>query len=71
MGFFGNIINRENEEILFFILVFLLLFNGSIFGLGRSCDGPEYDENGTILFFIILFLLLFFNNWNNSCEAEC
>lgn len=62
MGLFGNGINRDNDEILFFILVFLLLFNGNFFGFGDSCDEAGGYDNGTILFFIILFLLLFFGN---------
>lgn len=55
MGILKNIFNVENDEILFFIVVFLILFGG-----GHILkDGVEGWDNGTILFFIILFLLLF------------
>ncbi|MCX7921138.1 MAG: hypothetical protein N3B21_03815 [Clostridia bacterium] len=60
MSIFGNFFNGDNDEILFFILVFLLIFNGSLFGKG--CDGGFLDDNSAILFFIIVFLLLFFNS---------
>ncbi len=58
MGLLGRFLNSENGEILFFILVYLLLFNGNIFGRGHD---PETEDHSIILFFIILFLLLFFN----------
>ena len=60
MNFLGNLFHDGNDEILFFILVFLFLFNGNLFGKeGNGGDG--LFDNNTILFFIILFLLLFFN----------
>ncbi len=65
MGFLGNFFNGENDELLFFILVFLLLFNG----FGGKCDGIDGYDNSTVLFFIILFLLLFFNN-DFGCDPK-
>lgn len=59
MGFLGNFFKGDNDEVLFFILVFLFLFSGNWFGKGHEGLG---DDDGSILFFIILFLLLFFNN---------
>lgn len=58
----------DNDEILFFILIFLLLFS-DVFNCGcnnrRSCD-DECGNDSSILFFIILFLLLF-NGGNCGC----
>jgi hypothetical protein len=63
MGFLGKIgtMFGGNSDILFFILVFLFLFNG----FGSGAEGCS-EIDSTILFFIILFLLLFFNG-----EHEC
>lgn len=61
MNFLGNLFQGDNDEILFFILVFLFLFNGNLFGKGCEGEGEGIFDSGTILFFIILFLLLFFN----------
>lgn len=50
----------DNDEMLFFILIFLLLFNGGdLFGSFGKKDCRRDDSDSTILFFIILFLLLF------------
>lgn len=57
MSFVGNMLENA-DEVLFFILVFLILFSG------RICDtaGSTCEFSGCeILFFIILFLLLFCN----------
>ena len=59
MGFLGNFLNEDKNEILFFIIVFLILFNGNNFGKGFDKKGILDDSE--ILFFIIVFLLLFFN----------
>lgn len=59
MNVLGNFFDGGNDEILFFILVFLLLFNGNIFG--KDHDVSDGFDNSSILFFIILFLLLFFS----------
>jgi|GEM_PF-1029580 len=64
MGFMEKIFSRvqdvfrsQNDELLFFILVFLFVFNSN---LNRGCaDVAEASDNGFILFFIVLFLLLF------------
>ncbi|MDP4092242.1 MAG: hypothetical protein Q8920_02685 [Bacillota bacterium] len=58
MGFLGNLFSEENDELLFFILVFLFIFISGKFENGfeeRSAD----TNNGTVLFFILLFLFLF------------
>lgn len=62
MNFLSNFFQGDNDEILFFILVFLFLFNGNLFG--KCNEGDGIFDNNTILFFIILFLLLFFNQEN-------
>lgn len=64
--FSGNLFGGDNDEILFFILVFLFLFNGNLFGKGSGCGD---DDNSSVLFFIVLFLLLFFNN--DNCDTKC
>lgn len=64
MGFFGDFFKGDNDEILFFLLVFLLLFPGNIFDRNYSRIEGDDSDNSPVLFFIILFLLLFFNiNW--------
>jgi len=68
MNFLGNFSHDENSEVLFFILVFLILFNTNLFGNGSFEDDCDND-NSTILFFIILFLLLF-NNFNHDRGIE-
>lgn len=60
MDFLGELFKGDTDEILFFILVFLLLFNGNTFD--RGLDGGECSDNGSMLFFIILFILLFFSS---------
>lgn len=68
MNFLGNVLNGDNDEILFFILVFLFLFNNGLFK-GNCIEGAgTCDDNGSILFFIILFLLLFINNDDCCCD---
>lgn len=64
MDFIKNIFKSDSDEILFFILVFLFLFNGNFINKrGDNCDDcGENPESGSILFFVILFLILFFNN---------
>lgn len=66
MNILGNFLDGDNDEILFFILVFLFLFNGNI--LGKDHDGLGGLDNNPILFFIILFLLLFLGG-NKEYEA--
>lgn len=66
MGFLGNLGNfghifGDNGEILFFIILFLLLFDGGGIMRGFMGKGVDGDDSSSILFFIILFLLLFFN----------
>lgn len=59
MGILGGLKNcfgKDNDEILFFILIFLVLFCSGMFGGEGICG-----DDSTMLFFIILFLLLFFN----------
>ncbi len=68
MGFFDNFFHGDNDEILFFILVFLFLFNGNLFGNNYDFDGDDGFDGSTILFFIILFVLLFFNG--NGFDAK-
>lgn len=63
MDFLNRFLTGENTEILFFIILFLFLFNGSIFG--GSCN--EAGGNGMLLFFIILFLILFLNGNSEEC----
>jgi hypothetical protein len=67
LNFFGNL-GEENSKILFFILVFLILFESNFFG---SCgfDDDPLNRDTTILFFIIIFLLLF-NNFNSDRGFE-
>jgi len=54
--------NRNNSEILFFILVFLLLFYDSrpIGILARRFQNGSCAGNSELLFFILVFLLLFY-----------
>lgn len=66
MGFLDNITGRissifsgDNDELLFFIVVFLFLF-GTTPQQDTVCDNADAG-NGGILFFILLFLLLLFN----------
>lgn len=64
MDFIKNIFTSDGDEILFFILIFLFLFNGNTINK-RTDDSDERGEStdsGTILFFIILFLMLFLSN---------
>lgn len=71
-GFMRNLGLCDNDEMLFFILIFLLLFNGDclggIFGK-KDCHGDN-DGDSTILFFIILFLLLFTNEDRAVVRAD-
>lgn len=64
MDFIKNIFTSDGDEILFFILIFLFLFNGNTLNnrTDDSDDRGESTEGGTILFFIILFLMLFISN---------
>ena len=55
-GLFGS----ESDELLFFVLVFLLVFGGSL--IGNFSDGIEGNEGVTILFFIIMFIFLFISS---------
>lgn len=59
MGFFGNFFKGDGDEILFFIILFLLLFNGNHYD--RDFEKKGIFDDNEILFFIIVFLLLFFN----------
>jgi len=75
MGFLRNFRLGENDEILFFILIFLFLFCndgiGGIFGRRDGCD-KDATCDSTILFFIILFLLLFTDEGRMvAASAEC
>lgn len=66
MGFLRNFINGDNDELLFFILVFLFLFSGNLFG---PCgEETALFGNSTLLFFIIVFLFLFFNS-DSPCDT--
>lgn len=67
MNFFRNL-GEENSEILFFILVFLILFESNFLG---KCgfDNSPIIGNSTILFFILLYLLLF-NRFNPDRSFE-
>lgn len=68
MNFLSNLFSGDGDEILFFILVFLLLFNGgNIFGIGINGDG--LFDVGTILFFILVFLILFLNRGSDRDVA--
>lgn len=67
MGFFGDFFEGDNDEILFFIVIFLFLFNGNVFQRDSDETDRNDGENSSMLFFIILFILLFFNiNWVND-----
>lgn len=58
----GNTLYKDNNELLFFILVFLLLFyDPSCIGIlsGKPLDGIRPGDD-SILFFILVFLLLFY-----------
>lgn len=58
MNFPGDLFNGDSDEVLFFILVFLFLFNGS--RSEEACiNKSEGNDKGILLFFIILFALLF------------
>jgi len=59
MGFLGDFLNDDRNEILFFIIVFLILFNGN--HCDKGFDKKGIFDDSEILFFIIVFLLLFFN----------
>lgn len=60
----GNVFNSGLDEILFFVLVFLLLFKGGA-GFGRDGEPADNDsrsaddDSGSSLFFTVLFLMLF------------
>lgn len=58
MGFFDSVFG--DDEVLFFILVFLLLFSGKLSGNLRG--EPDDNSASSVLFFILVFLLLFINN---------
>ena len=61
MKFPGYLFDGDSDEIIFFIIVFLFLFNG---GRSEETCATESDVNdkGIILFLIILFGLLFLAN---------
>lgn len=66
MPFLGNIL-KDRDEILFFVILFLLLFSGNDGKLLHLTKGNEKCDNDAILFFVILFLLLF-QNEKRVCE---
>jgi len=51
-----NFFENDNDELLFFIIVFLILLGSSTYE-DRSIETEERDS-GFILFFIVLFLIL-------------
>lgn len=61
MKFPGDLFDGDSDEIIFFFIVFLFLFNGS---RSEETCAAESDANdkGIILFLIILFGLLFLSN---------
>lgn len=62
MDFLRDIFQGD-DEVLFFILIFLFLFfKNNWFGKERETRETEENENGAILFFIVLFILLFINS---------
>ncbi|HEX9058790.1 MAG TPA: hypothetical protein VF941_01280 [Clostridia bacterium] len=68
MGFLDGFFQGDKDEILFFILVFLFLFNGNF--LGRSSEEEAGFDGSTILFFVVLFLLLFINTEHSPLTRE-
>lgn len=72
MNFFNGLFGRE-DNVLFFLLIFLVLFCGGFNGIG-NIGGIGHNDKGcccdnTILFFVILFLLLF-NNTGVLSDVE-
>jgi len=69
-GLFGG-----NDNILFFLLIFLVLFCGGMNGigdiLGCGCGKDKCGSDNTILFFVILVLVLFCNNGVAGIEKPC
>ena len=67
MRFLTDFINGDNDEFLFFILVFLLLLNNGFFlgergHLLEPFTQDDMDISSSVIFFISLFILLFFSN---------
>jgi len=60
MDFLHRFFVGETDEILFFILVFLVAFCSN--WLGKDHEVFETNDKTEILFFIVLFLTLFFGN---------
>ena len=58
MNFLSDLFSGDIDEILFFIIVFMLLFSGSR-SEEASLDRSDPNDKGIILFFIILFGLLY------------
>lgn len=61
MGF-GNLLG-EGNDIFIFLIIFLLLFNGS----DSSCG----DDSDNIIFFLLIFLLLFNGSGNSGHCGHC
>jgi hypothetical protein len=65
MKFPGDLFDGDNDEIIFFIVAFLFLFNGSRSEETRATES-DADDKGIILFLIILFGLLFLVNYQTQ-----
>ncbi|HEX3027840.1 MAG TPA: hypothetical protein VHT34_00700 [Clostridia bacterium] len=59
MDFLRDLFNREDDEALFFILVFFTVFISSF--LSSGFKRAEGNEPGEILFFIVFIVMLFIN----------
>lgn len=57
MNFLRELFNGDGDEIVFFIIAFLFLFNGNRSEENSRKDG-DADEKGMTLFLIILFAVL-------------
>jgi len=64
-GKLRGIFSNGNDELIFFILAFLLFTGGS---RDNPIDDREKDDEFSVLFFVIPFILLFLNF--NRSETE-